>query len=423
MLADIFSPSKGMRGVLSVKALVLFFSIGTAMLFGTLVVTTIMHRSFQGSAGPLVDIAKFLGRNESSIDPALPRAENAEQRHFSWWYQGKTYALDVTLYASHYRFYRALPTGIPMLNQKAGQDRVWWQELNGLFVAPIEGDRIFMDLAYALRVLGEKNQLTDDQIIELVAAFVQSIPYDQAKTDRRTRGQSGITEKTTYPYEVLYNQIGVCQDKSYLAYRLLQELGVGVSIFLFPDPKDDHMAVGIRCPKLYANYDTEYCFFETTGPGNIIGIIPELMPESRIATSRIEISDAQAGQSANRYQTLGRVEILNELPGKEYAGILKTIKTRDTLEQWRKMIAEHQQDLLSQSVHIAKIEAVMKRDADELERLKQKGRYEQYNTLARRYNQLADDLERLVEQYNTLVKTSNDLVRQYNTESKMFYNG
>lgn len=102
------------------------FSIGTAILFGTLVVTTIMHRSFQGSAGPLVDIAKFLGRNESSIDPALPRAENAEQRHFSWWYQGKTYALDVTLYASHYRFYRALPTGIPMLNQKAGQDRVWW---------------------------------------------------------------------------------------------------------------------------------------------------------------------------------------------------------------------------------------------------------------------------------------------------------
>ncbi len=288
-------------------------------------------------------------------------------------------------------------------------------------MAPIEGDRIFMDLAYALRVLGEKNQLTDDQIIELVAAFVQSIPYDQAKTDRRTRGQSGITEKTTYPYEVLYDQIGVCQDKSYLAYRLLQELGVGVSIFLFPDPKDDHMAVGIRCPKLYANYDTEYCFFETTGPGNKIGIIPELIPESRIETSRIEIGDAQASQSENRYQALGRVEILNEFPGKEYTGIPQTIKTRDTLERWRKTISEYKQDLLSQSVRIANTEAVLKRDAAELERLKQKGRYEQYNTLARRYNQSVDDLERWVERYNTLVKTSNDLVRQYNTESKMFY--
>lgn len=112
----------------------------------------------------------------------------------------------------------------------------------------VKGDSTFSSIAQGgLKELGERNNLNENQQIELVAAFVQSIPYDQGKTDRREVGLDGVDEKTTYPYEVLYDQTGVCQDKSYLAHRLLQELEIENSDLLFPDPRDNHMAVGVGC--------------------------------------------------------------------------------------------------------------------------------------------------------------------------------
>lgn len=82
------------------------------------------------------------------------------------------------------------------------------------------------------RDLGQAHHLTDDQLVELVATFcLRASRMIKEKVDRRTAGQNGDTEKTTYPYEVLSENTGVCQDKSYLAYRLLQELGYGVALF------------------------------------------------------------------------------------------------------------------------------------------------------------------------------------------------
>ena len=259
------------------------------------------------------------------------------------------------------------------------QDRAWWTKLNALFLRPVEGDATVSDIARALGELGERNGLNENQRIELVAAFVQSIPYDQGKTNRREAGLDGVDEKTTYPYEVLYDQTGVCQDKSYLAYRLLQELGIGASIFLFPDPRDNHMAVGVRCPPEYANYNSGYCFLETTGTGNKIGIIPSLVSESRVATARIEISDVLHDQSENQYQTLGRVEILNEVAGKEYTGIIDTVKTRDRLSRLREDIYTYKRELEERRVMIAGEEKELAQYDVRVAKLKKEERIEEYN--------------------------------------------
>ncbi|MBI2043318.1 hypothetical protein HYT25_02935 [Candidatus Pacearchaeota archaeon] len=94
---------------------------------------------------------------------------------------------------------------------------------------------------------------TKKEQADMAISLVQNIPYDW---DGFTSGE--LNGK--YPYEVLYENTGVCGEKSELLAYLLKELGFGVAIFEFE--KESHRAVGIKCNN--GNYGTDYCFIETT---------------------------------------------------------------------------------------------------------------------------------------------------------------
>jgi hypothetical protein len=102
-----------------------------------------------------------------------------------------------------------------------------------------------------------KTPVQDDQA-RIAISLVQQIPYDYAKLE------AGSTENVRYPYEVLYDDKGVCEEKSLLLAYLLKALGYGVVLFEYPS--EDHMAVGIQSPAAYAYRDTGYAFVETTQP-------------------------------------------------------------------------------------------------------------------------------------------------------------
>lgn len=91
----------------------------------------------------------------------------------------------------------------------------------------------------------------------IAISLVQSIPYDW-------QGLSGQFPER-YPYEVVYDNRGICGEKSKLLAFLLKELGYGVVLFNY----DQHMAVGIKCPAEYDYLDSGYCFVETTSPSII----------------------------------------------------------------------------------------------------------------------------------------------------------
>lgn len=366
------------------------------------------------------EIAGIL-KKETEQAPSLPLAEDPKPVRFEWNYHSHAYRLDEMLYGSYYRFYRSLPTGMPLGETGGTEDRAWWAAFNELFLTPVAGDTTVTELAGRIRELGQKNGLSDDQIVELTATFVQNIAYDQAKTDRRESGQDTDAEKVTYPYEVLYEEKGVCQDKSYLAYRLLKELGYGVAIFLFPDPKDNHMAVGVRCPAQYSNYDSGYCFLETTSTGNKIGMIPDLGAETRVATAHIELGDIETDQSESQYQPLGRVEIINAIEGKEYAGIIATIKTRDEIERLKMTISGYRRELKTLGAAIADAESSLEKELEKLEKLKRQERYEEYNARVDDYNDSLAKLKKRIDAYNALVAKSNSAIQRYNALGKSFY--
>ncbi len=139
---------------------------------------------------------------------------------------------------------------------------------------------------------------TDDQA-RIAVSMVQNMPYDYASFN------AGVT-KGRYPYETLYEDTGVCGDKSMLLASLLRELGYGTALLQFNT--QNHMAVGIKCPAQYAYQNTGYCFIESTTPniitfsdGDYVGVgklntAPNVIPVSdgaEFSSVQQDYSDAQ----------------------------------------------------------------------------------------------------------------------------------
>lgn len=100
------------------------------------------------------------------------------------------------------------------------------------------------------------NTPSQDDQVRIAISLVQHISYDHA----RGRDPGPVHP----PYITLYDQKGVCQDKSVLLAYLLQELGYDAALMTFVPER--HMVVGIRAPAPYEYRQTGYAFIETTIP-------------------------------------------------------------------------------------------------------------------------------------------------------------
>jgi len=102
----------------------------------------------------------------------------------------------------------------------------------------------------------------------IAISLVQNIPYGDSNQTFSFGGQESSYSR--YPYEVLYDQEGICGEKSALLAFLLKEIGFGSSIFYFAE--ENHEAVGISCPADKSLYGSGFCFVETGGPSIISDI-------------------------------------------------------------------------------------------------------------------------------------------------------
>ena len=109
-----------------------------------------------------------------------------------------------------------------------------------------------------------KTDNKDDQA-RIAVSLVQHISYDAITAERYFSdfGNYARLMPKRYPYEVLYDNTGVCEEKARLLAFILRELGYGVVLFEFEH--ESHMAVGIKCES-HDFKGTGYCFIETTKP-------------------------------------------------------------------------------------------------------------------------------------------------------------
>lgn len=95
-----------------------------------------------------------------------------------------------------------------------------------------------------------------DTQVRIATNMIQNIPYDYNGTE--------LNSQLRYPYEVLYDNAGVCGEKSRLLALILKKLGYGAVLFIFE--QENHEVVGIKCQKEYSYQNSGYCFIESTSP-------------------------------------------------------------------------------------------------------------------------------------------------------------
>ena len=354
--------------------------------------------------------------NPAVIEAKLPPAAGEKNATFSWKYKGKKYTLNETLYDSYYKFYQSLPTVAPNSDGFAGSLS---DKSNELVLRTAQGDEIVKKFADSIRTLGQQNKLSDDQIAELALSFVQTIPYDTEKFDNRKAGLNGLREKITYPYEVLYENKGVCQDKSYLAYDILRELGYGVALFSFKD--ENHMALGIKCPTEYSSYESGYCFAETTSLGNMIGTISEIAPKKGIAVSNQEIGHFGDDNSEDSYSPLTNIVIANRIDGKSYAGVIATSATQKEISSLQNTLYAQKNELKKLKVNLDDKDGGVKDMKKKLDGLFKKEKYDDYLDYYKKFEKYYAEYEKDRKAYNKKVDAYNQTSDKYNALVKSFY--
>jgi len=99
----------------------------------------------------------------------------------------------------------------------------------------------------------------------IAVSLVQEIAYGSSNDYFLFRNEKINYSK--YPYEMLFDTKGICEEKSMLLAFLLKELGYETILFYYPF--ENHEGVGVRCPDKYSFNNTGYCFIETTAPSII----------------------------------------------------------------------------------------------------------------------------------------------------------
>jgi hypothetical protein len=142
------------------------------------------------------------------------------------------------------------------------------------FVNDYHQEKFYTDLISSFRKIRREMGLSDDEYLELMAVFVQSLDYD-------TAAARNLDSENRFPVETFVDGKGVCGDKSLLLAALLSWEGYDVNLLLF-DP-EKHMAVGVRSTENgYRN--TSYAFLETTRL-SYVGVVPDRLAGNIVLSS------------------------------------------------------------------------------------------------------------------------------------------
>jgi hypothetical protein len=111
-------------------------------------------------------------------------------------------------------------------------------------------DQIFSDLLKELNKVRLLQGLSDDEYLELMTVYVQSLRYESLEQN-----------PAKFPVETVIDGAGDCDDKSLLLAGLLVREGYSVALLSFGP--ESHMAIGVGSYD-YLYKKTGYAFIETT---------------------------------------------------------------------------------------------------------------------------------------------------------------
>ena len=257
-------------------------------------------------------------------------------------------------------------------------EKIWVSDSYRAMVNDSAQAGFYNDLAGEFSRMKQEQHLTDDEYVELMMAYVQSLTY-----------MNKPNNPAKFPVETAVDQSGDCDDKSLLLAGLLSHEGYKVALFVF-DP-ESHMAVGIGSPdSLYKN--TGYAYIETTN-FSFTGIPPDSLQGGVVLRSDPLVIPIGSGT-------------------KVYSGGKETVYINDAVTRADQKATELavqieplNAELTAQKARISDLEAQM-------QQLKSGGNIPAYNAQVPVHNAL-------VSEYNARLSTYRSFVSQFNTYSSL----
>jgi hypothetical protein len=230
----------------------------------------------------------------------------AKNVSFNYTLRGVNDSINLTLYSGMYKYFSGLPavysTGV---GNTLSRGEYKLEKINEVTQA-----KFLSSLVVAIQ---NKAKDKDDQV-RIAISLVQNIPFKES--NKRVQISKSISVLyTRYPYETLYENSGICGEKSELLAYLLEELGYGVVLFEYSSV--NHEAVGISCPIEYSLNESGYCFVETTAPsiisnnkneyygvGSLEKVPFEILPISKGNSLREDLDEYEDSIDWNKIQSL-----------------------------------------------------------------------------------------------------------------------
>ena len=150
--------------------------------------------------------------------------------------------------------------------------------------------------------------------------MVQMIPY---------RHINRTIDRWFFPFEVLYNQRGVCGNKSILIAALLKGLGFGAALFEYD--AENHMALGISAPVEFCYRNTGYAFIESTRPNIITDSERTYVHVGRLTSTPMVIPVSRGAAIADLSEEADDVKERRRIDG------MGPVLDRPTYEKWQEL--------------------------------------------------------------------------------------
>jgi len=287
-------------------------------------------------------------------------------------FQDRTATVSVPVNGSVYEAAKVADKSITVIGNIS--DNIWIPQSYRAMIDDPAQEPLYADLLTEFRKNRLDWNLDDDEYLELIAVYVQSLGYETLEET-----------PAKFPVETVVDKTGDCDDKSLLLAGLLSREDYSVALLSFGPEK--HMAVGIEsedCP--YGN--TGYLFLETTNISYIGVVTGSLDNGRRIESEPVVIPIGMGRKTYTRCAETRNIEemrVQSRTKAEEMEGIIQKMDTALTAER---------QEIL----------AMEKR----LQGQKNTGDIREYNTLVTTYNAK-------VSAHNTALQNYRDLFSRYET--------
>jgi len=215
-------------------------------------------------------------------------------------------------------------------------------------------EQIFYDLLEELRTVRRIQDLSDDEYLELMAIYVQSLRYESIERS-----------PVKFPAETISDSAGDCDDKSLLLAGLLAREGYSVALLSFGP--EAHMAIGIGSDD-YHYKKTGYAFLETTNY-SFVGVPTDSLGSNLTLNSDPVIIVISSGKKL--YSSGNDTRYIHE----------SYVKSEQRMKELASELTDLNDDIMAKRIRISELES-------QIAELKNSGLIKEYNSQVATYSTL-----------------------------------